>query len=79
MALADRCIRRLFRYVKPKNPCLVHCFTLAEAAENNIKIFFELQKSQMVPGHAYVKYRENLYSTATVSGESDSLMVWNKA
>ena len=78
VALADRFLRRIFSYLQPKNPCLVHCFSLAQAAQDNLKIYFLIQDAKIAPSHAYVKYREQLFSTAKVSRDDANLMIWSK-
>ena len=78
MAFADKCLRRLLTFLQPKNPCLVHCFALAQSASDNLKIYFTIPKVASAPPHAYVKYQELFFSTARVDREADNLLVWSK-
>lgn len=79
MAFADKCIRRIFTFLQPKNPCLVHCFALAQSANKHLKIYFILPKTAAAPTHAYVQYQELLFSTTNLDSEAENLLVWSKS
>lgn len=79
MALADKYIRRLFRFLQPHNPCLVHSFALAQSARHHLKIYFIFPKTAAAPPHAYVQYQEFLFSTANVDRGADNLLIWSKS
>ena len=79
MAFADKCIRRLFTLLRPHNPCLVHCFALAQSATSHLKIYFSISSAASAPQHAYVKYQGLLFSTSEVTSEGDNLLVWSKS
>jgi hypothetical protein len=78
MAYADKCIRRFFKLFHPNNPCLVHCFALAQSATSHLKMYFSISSTGGAPQHAYVKYHNLLFSTAEVQNERDNLLVWSK-
>jgi hypothetical protein len=78
MELADRCIRRLFKFFLPRNPCLVHCLAMAQAAESSLKIYFAIQTPKAPPQHAYVKFHEHLFSTSNVYPAMEHLLIWEK-
>jgi hypothetical protein len=79
MAFADKCVRRIFTLFRPHNPCLVHCFALAQSATSHLKIYFSISSTASAPQHAYVKYQNLLFSTSEVTSKGDDLLVWSKS
>jgi hypothetical protein len=78
VAFADRTLRRLFRYFRPRSPCLVHSLSLAQATQDSLGLYIVANKKDMAPHHAYVKYQQCLFSTAKVNDEAASLLIWSK-
>lgn len=73
----DRQIRRLLRFTNPSSACLLHSLILSHLAGKKAQIYLWIQNKDPFQAHAYLKYQEQIYSTAQGVDLENSILLDN--
>ncbi len=77
--IADRQARRFTRFFSAPAPCLLYSLVLSHLAGQDAQIYLWVQSKDPFQVHAYLKYQEQIYSTAQGVDLKNSILLDNKS